>query len=73
MATEQVPDSERRYPPRAIAEAWKVNRWIGEGLPAFNVGSSQRPDWRIRLSDVEAFLAERGRQRPADGVDSSDG
>lgn len=73
MDTEQLPDNEKRYPPRAIADAWSVNvrtvhRWIADGLPAFNVGSSQRPDWRVRQSDVETYL----RRRLADAVSSGD-
>jgi hypothetical protein len=37
-----------------------VYRWIAAGLPALNVGSAQRPDYRLRLADVEAFLRSRG-------------
>jgi predicted site-specific integrase-resolvase len=73
-----IPESERRYPPRAIADAWgvswrTVHRWIHDGLPADNVGSSQRPDYRIRLADVSAFLWDRQhRRRPGAEVVSSD-
>jgi hypothetical protein len=63
-----VPESDRRYRPRAIADAWSVNwrtvhRWIAEGLPADNVGTAGRPDYRIRLADVSAFLWERQQRR----------
>lgn len=72
MDAEQLPTTEKRYPPKAIADAWSVNvrtvhRWIADGMPAANVGSAQRPDWRVRQSDVESYLAQR-RQSP-DAVD----
>jgi hypothetical protein len=67
-----IPDNERRYPPRAIADAWSVNvrtvhRWIADGLPADNIGSTQRPDYRIKPGDVSAYLWQRQR---ADAVSS---
>ncbi len=64
MNTEGISDNEQRYSPRQIAERWGVNyrtvhRWVADGLPADNVGSVARPDWRIRLVDVSPWLASR--------------
>jgi hypothetical protein len=36
-----------------------VYRWIAAGLPALNVGSAQRPDYRLQLADVESFVRAR--------------
>lgn len=40
-----------------------VSRWIEGGLVKTNVGGESRPDWRIRIEDVERFLAQRERKR----------
>lgn len=38
-----------------------VLRWIRDGLPAFNVGSAQRPDWRIEPDVLRDWLERRTR------------
>jgi excisionase family DNA binding protein len=49
-----------------------VRRWLPQGLPALNVGSRQRPDWRFIWPEVRTWLDDRQRQRPADAVSSGD-
>jgi hypothetical protein len=61
---DDLPAEERRYTPKAIADGWNINprtvhRWVADGLPAINVGSAIRPDYRIRLDDVREYLARR--------------
>ena len=51
--------------PKEIAEDLRVHprtvlRWIKEGLPALNIGTSaQRPDWRIEPDQLRAWLQRR--------------
>jgi excisionase family DNA binding protein len=53
-----------------LAKVLKVNprtirRWVPLGLPALNIGSKQRPDWRFVWSEVKAWLEDRQRSEPA--------
>lgn len=57
---------ERTYRPQDIAEhlgvgVYKVMGWIRRGeLKAYNISNSAiKPRWRIKLSDVEAFMEGR--------------
>lgn len=46
-----------------------VLRWIKDGLPAINVGSAQRPDWRIEPDVLREWLERRSvtAQKESDG------
>lgn len=75
-------DEPRPEPYRTIKEAsehYKVvtrtlYRWIGEGMPALDVGKGSRPDYRVRLSEVEDWLRARkpalGQNAPAGSDDA---
>jgi excisionase family DNA binding protein len=41
-----------------------VRRWIRAGLPALNVGTRMRPDYRIKPAVLEAWLADRSESEP---------
>jgi excisionase family DNA binding protein len=63
-------DTERTYTAPQLAEYLQVHRdtvyrWIRAGMPAINVGSAQRPDWRLRLPEVERWLQRRKPLPPA--------
>lgn len=54
---------------KEVAEDLRVHprtvlRWIKDGLPAINVGSAQRPDWRIEPAALREWL---GRRQAASG------
>ena len=61
---------------REIAEDLRVHprtvlRWIKQGLPALNIGSAKRPDWRVEPDQLRAWLLARqetlgGKPRPGE-------
>ncbi len=49
---------------KEVAEDLRVHprtvlRWIKDGLPALNIGSAQRPDWRIEPPVLREWLERR--------------
>lgn len=66
-----LPIEERLFTVGQIAAGYQVStktvtRWIAAGLPAVNLGSAQRADWRLRWPQVRAWLeARNGRDDPA--------
>ncbi len=64
---------------KEVAEDLRVHprtvlRWIKDGLPALNIGSARRPDWRIEPAALRTFLEQRreggaGRDTPAGDQD----
>ncbi len=71
MTTAQTPPG-RFFTAEQVAEALGVNQckvlgWLHSGqLRGINVAASAggRPRWRIRLADLEKFLAARAAPRP---------
>jgi excisionase family DNA binding protein len=47
-----------------------VLRWIKDDLPAINVGSALRPDWRIEPTVLREWLERRQSGAPKDSGES---
>lgn len=59
---------EKFFSIKQIAERWgmsekTVSRAFSRGLKRHNFGGTERPDWRVALSDLAAF--ERSRREPS--------
>jgi Helix-turn-helix domain len=73
--TPRTPATVWLTPPQIAAEHHirqsKVAGWIRSGeLNAYNLAehAGGRPRWRVRRSDLEAFLLRRQSQKPADPI-----
>lgn len=47
-----------------------VRRWIRGGMPALNVGSRQRPDYRIEPNVARCWIARRQQPETANDADA---
>jgi excisionase family DNA binding protein len=57
---------ERTWRVHELADYLRVNertvrRWIAAGMPALNIGTRERPEWRVEEAAWRAWLAARHR------------
>lgn len=78
VVVDDDPLPEALWTVREVAAHWRVStrsvyRWVDDGLPAENVGSTARPDYRIAPAAVRVYLALRGRAAPPGDDDAPGG